>query len=49
MPIVSAQKVSFKTLAALLLPSWLKLQSNPTGSLDTVKVGLDELEKVLEE
>ncbi len=49
MPIVPAQKASFKTLAALLLPSWLKLQSNPTGSLDTVKAGLAELEKTLKE
>lgn len=49
MPIVPAQKVSIKTLAALLLPSWLRLQSNPVGSMDTVKAGLDELEKALKE
>ena len=49
MPIVPASKTSIKTLAALLLPSWLRLQSNPTGSIDTVKAGLAELEKALKE
>jgi hypothetical protein len=35
-------------LAALLLPSWLKMQSSPTGSTALLKAGLKELEKALE-
>jgi hypothetical protein len=43
------QQVSRKMLAALLLPAWLQMQSNPTGSSASLKAGLKELEKVLED
>ena len=48
MPIFPVQQVSNKTLAALLLPSWLKMQSHPTGSTAQLKEGLRELEEILE-
>ncbi len=40
---------SNKTLAAMLLPSWLKIQSTPTGSADQLKQGLKEIEEILKE
>jgi hypothetical protein len=36
-------------LAALLLPSWLQMQSSPTGSIASLKEGLKALEKALED
>jgi hypothetical protein len=49
MPIFPVQQPSRKTLAALLLPAWLQMQTSPTGSLKSLKEGLDELERVLED
>ncbi len=49
MPIFPLQQPSNKVLAAFLLPSWLKMQSHPTGSAAQLKEGLKELEKILED
>ncbi len=49
MPIVRSPKPSWKMLAALLMPSWLQMQANPTGSVESLKQGMDELEKSLRE
>ncbi len=45
MPIVPG-KPGRKLVAALLLPSWLQLQSSPTGSLESMKDMLKDLEKM---
>ncbi|KKN60387.1 hypothetical protein LCGC14_0532210 [marine sediment metagenome] len=47
MPIVPSKKATKKELAVFLLPSWLQLQTNPTGSIESIKVGLKELERAL--
>jgi hypothetical protein len=49
MPIFPVRQPSRKVLAALMLPSWLQMQTNPTGSLLALKEGLKELEKILED
>lgn len=49
MPIRPAPKTSSRVLAALLLPAWLQMQSSPTGSVESLKGRLDELEKVLKD
>lgn len=48
MPIVPALKPSRKVLAALLLPSYLQMQTSPTGSLDSLRASMEELERMLE-
>ncbi len=49
MPIVPAKKTTNKELAVFLLPSWLQLQKSSTGSIESIKAGLKELEQALEE
>lgn len=49
MPIFPVNRTSRKDLAVFLLPSWLKLQSSPTESLESMKQRLKELEQVLED
>ncbi len=46
MPIVT-RKADRKLIAALLIPSWLQLQSNPVGSLDSIKSMMTDLEKLV--
>ncbi|KKN84484.1 hypothetical protein LCGC14_0289460 [marine sediment metagenome] len=49
MPIRPAPKPSWKMLAALLMLAYLQMQTSPTGSIDSLKQGMDELEKMLRE
>lgn len=49
MPFFPAAKTSRKTLAALLLPTWLNMQEHPIRSPEVLKKELESLEKVLED
>ena len=46
MPIIPAAKIDKKMLAALLLPTWIQMQSHPTGG--DIKAKLEVVEKALE-
>lgn len=47
MPIGTAQRVSKRLIAALVLPAHLQRQSSPVGGTTTIRDTLKELEKIL--